>query len=104
MKYLVDTDALDSNQPQRIELEGGTRLLVGRAGGRYFAIENVCTHAYVSFGSPRLNGCKLTCPWHGLTFDVLSGECDDWPGLPELRRFDVEVRRGKLYLLDEINA
>ncbi|MDA0787866.1 MAG: Rieske 2Fe-2S domain-containing protein [Proteobacteria bacterium] len=98
MSYLLDTNTLRENELQSVVLQDGTRLLVGRAGEHFFAIENLCTHAYVSFGSPRVKGCKITCPWHGLTFDMLSGQCDDWPGLPKLRRFEVEAREGALFL------
>ena len=80
----------------------GDHLLVGRADGRYFAIKNLCTHAWVSFGYGSLNGRTITCPWHGLSFDVHSGECETWPGLQRLFRHRVTVQDGMLCVGAEI--
>ena len=77
---------------------GGKKFLIGLAQGRYFAIENLCTHAYVSFGHGTLTGCKITCPWHGLKFDVHTGACESWSELDQLRRFRIEPIDGLLHL------
>ena len=79
---------------------GQTDLLVGMADGRYFAIENLCPHAYASFGTPELDGCELTCPWHGMVFDVHTGACTTWPELERVRRFPVLVENGRVFLVD----
>jgi nitrite reductase/ring-hydroxylating ferredoxin subunit len=75
---------------------GGESILVGLADGKPFAIRNLCTHAYVTFGHGTLHGCKITCPWHGLSFDVFTGECMQWPDLERITRYDVEVHEGRV--------
>ena len=75
-----------------------TDIIVGKADGRFFAIEDLCPHAYVTISYGWLEGCELTCPWHGFTFDVHSGECTSWPEYDGLNRLPVEVNEGKIYL------
>lgn len=77
-------------------------ILVGLADQRPFAIRNLCTHAYVSFGHATLRGSKITCPWHGLSFDVHTGHCDTWPGLDPITRFAVEKRADELWIGDAL--
>jgi nitrite reductase/ring-hydroxylating ferredoxin subunit len=40
-----------------------------------------------------LDGCIVTCPWHGWTYDVTTGTSPDDPDT-RVRRFDVKVEAG----------
>lgn len=79
----------------------GLELLVGFSAGEFFAILDLCPHAYVHISQGYLHEGQLTCPWHGLTFDVHSGACESWPGLEGLSRYPIDVRDGELYLLSK---
>ena len=43
-------------------------------GGEFHALDGVCPHAGGPLGEGTLNGCVVTCPWHGWQFDVTSGQ------------------------------
>jgi nitrite reductase/ring-hydroxylating ferredoxin subunit len=51
----------------------GLPLVVCRAGGRLFALENRCPHAYQLLSEGKLRGFVLECPFHGGTLDVRDG-------------------------------
>lgn len=42
--------------------------------GQFFALDGVCPHQGGPLGKGDLQGCIVTCPWHGWQFDVRNGE------------------------------
>ena len=65
--------------------------------GEFHAIDNICPHSYRPIGTTVFEGSNVTCLWHGLKFDVVTGECPEAPH-HELRKYRVEVRDGDLYV------
>jgi nitrite reductase/ring-hydroxylating ferredoxin subunit len=51
----------------------GLRVVVCRAGGRLFALEDRCPHAFSPLSEGALRGYTLECPFHGGTLDVRDG-------------------------------
>lgn len=45
-----------------------------------FGLENSCPHMGGPLGEGEVNGCTVTCPWHGWKFDVRTGACQNMPG------------------------
>lgn len=43
-------------------------------GGKFHALDGVCPHQGGPLGKGRLEGCVVTCPWHGWQFDVTTGQ------------------------------
>ena len=41
--------------------------------GTFYALDGVCPHQGGPLGSGQLEGCIVTCPWHGWQFDVRTG-------------------------------
>jgi 3-phenylpropionate/trans-cinnamate dioxygenase ferredoxin subunit len=52
----------------------GRRVVVCRAGGRLFALEDRCPHAFSPLSAGALRGYALECPFHGGTLDVRDGQ------------------------------
>ncbi len=42
--------------------------------GKFFALDGVCPHQGGPLGKGFLDGCIVTCPWHGFQFDVTTGQ------------------------------
>lgn len=58
-----------------IEAVAGDRIVaLFNVEGEFFALDGVCPHQGGPLGKGDLQGCILTCPWHGWQFDVRSGE------------------------------
>lgn len=73
---------------QRVRIASTTDVPSGEgrefvAGGRivalfhtqdgFHAMDGICPHAGGPLAQGRMNGCVVTCPWHGWQFDVTTG-------------------------------
>ena len=69
--------------------------------GQFYAIEDVCTHdGGILTGGP-IAGCIITCPRHGATFDVRSGEALTAPAYEPTASFPVRVEDGMIQVKDD---
>mgnify|MGYP001026423561 FL=1 len=64
---------LENNTSRAIEL-GGKKVLVCRAGGELYAVENRCSHQEAELTGGRIRGCFISCPLHGVRFNLKDGE------------------------------
>jgi nitrite reductase (NADH) small subunit len=56
----------------------------------FHALDGVCPHQGGPLGRGTLEGCIVTCPWHGWQFDVRSGQHQLHRGILQ-PRYDVRV-------------
>jgi len=68
----IDVAGLEPGAMRALEI-GGRKVLVCRAGGAYYALENRCPHAAVELTLGQLSGHVLECPVHGGKLDVRDG-------------------------------
>jgi nitrite reductase/ring-hydroxylating ferredoxin subunit len=68
----------------------GQQVAVFNAAGKFYAIDNTCEHQGGPLAEGELEGCVVTCPWHGWTYDVTSGQSPDDPDT-RVARFEVKV-------------
>lgn len=66
--------------------------------GRFFATANVCTHEFALLSDGWLEGAEVECPLHSGRFDVTTGRALCEPLKRDIRRFEVEVRDGAVYV------
>jgi nitrite reductase/ring-hydroxylating ferredoxin subunit len=66
--------------------------------GNYYALEDVCPHAYALLSQGFVEGEEVECPLHGARFHVPSGRCTKEPGGRDLKTFPVKVEGGRLYV------
>jgi nitrite reductase/ring-hydroxylating ferredoxin subunit len=65
-------------------------MALARVDGQFYAVNAVCPHRGGPLAEGTLNGCILTCPLHGWTFDVRSG-LPDHPGGHSISAYEVRV-------------
>jgi nitrite reductase (NADH) small subunit len=57
------------------ELVAGERIVaLYNVDGTLYALDGVCPHQGGPLGRGTLQGCIVTCPWHGWQFDVRDGQ------------------------------
>lgn len=57
------------------ECVAGDRIVaLYNVAGEFHALDGVCPHQGGPLGKGALNGCLVSCPWHGWQFDVTTGE------------------------------
>jgi 3-phenylpropionate/trans-cinnamate dioxygenase ferredoxin subunit len=70
---------------------GEEEILIVNVEGSYFAVSDICTHAYASLSEGDLTGEEVQCPLHGGTFNVKSGEVLSPPASDNLTVYPVRV-------------
>jgi nitrite reductase (NADH) small subunit len=78
-EVVLHKDALDAGRAIEIII-GGTAIAVANVDGTYYAVSNSCPHAGGPMGEGSLDGCTLSCPYHGWKFDLRDGSCLTSPG------------------------
>lgn len=117
-RRLVRVDQLSARRVTEVHTPGHGVLAVGMTpDGTPFAVSNLCRHQGGKLGRGRVtdDGC-LQCPWHRADFDVDTGDMRTGPKgrlfgfkpyslaikafgkIAKLRRYDVEVRDGSIWL------
>ena len=66
-------DELIDGQPKAAAI-GDTPIVVVRRADQVFALVSRCAHAGGPLAEGTVEGNAITCPWHGSTFDLLTGE------------------------------
>ncbi len=70
---LLDTAELAAGS-MTTRVIGGKEILIANLGGKYYAMNNKCTHQGGSLAKGKLEGTVVTCPRHGAMFDVTTGK------------------------------
>jgi nitrite reductase/ring-hydroxylating ferredoxin subunit len=65
--------------------------------GTFYALDGICPHQGGPLGKGSLNGCIVTCPWHGFQFDVTTGQHQTSRSLVH-PRFAVKVEDGGVWV------
>ncbi len=75
----------------------GVRIAVVNANGRFFAIDDTCTHEQCSLADEGLlEGTVVTCACHGAQFDVTSGAVLAPPAFEPLKAYPLRIEHGNL--------
>jgi NAD(P)H-dependent nitrite reductase small subunit len=64
--------------------------------GEYYAIEDVCPHAYALLSQGFVEGDEIECPLHGARFHIPSGRCTKEPGGRDLKTYPLKLEGGRL--------
>ena len=97
----------------RVVKVGKAEVGVFNVHGRFYALPNVCTHQFGPLCAGTVSGTMaasaetgwryewvkdgeiVTCPWHGLEFDITTGQCLASPKV-RLRQYAVAVEDGQV--------
>jgi 3-phenylpropionate/trans-cinnamate dioxygenase ferredoxin component len=52
----------------------GKNILICKANGDFYAVDNICTHQRAELTGGRIRNCFLACPLHGVRFDLRTGK------------------------------
>lgn len=52
----------------------GRNLLLFQHDGQIHIIDNVCPHAGARMDNASIRGQQIVCPWHGIAFDIRTGQ------------------------------
>jgi 3-phenylpropionate/trans-cinnamate dioxygenase ferredoxin subunit len=64
---------LAENSSRCLEVNG-VNVLLCRSGGEYFAVRNLCTHAESPLDGGRVRNRMVSCPLHGMRYELATGK------------------------------
>lgn len=68
----------------------GVEVALFMSEGKVVATQGQCPHAEGPLHEGEVDGCILTCPWHGWNFDLSNGQCQEDESM-KLERYPVRV-------------
>ena len=75
----------------------GVRIAIANANGRFFAIDDTCTHEQCSLAEEgTLDGGVVTCGCHGAQFDVTNGAVLAPPAFEPLKAYPLRIEGGNV--------
>jgi len=92
---VAKTDEIVPGQGKMIEV-GGKKIALFNVEGSFHAIDDTCTHRGGPLSEGVLDGDQVTCPWHGATYDVTTGEVLGPPAPKGVARYNVRVESGNI--------
>lgn len=76
----------------------GIDIALCNLAGEFFALDNICTHAYACLSDGYFEGEYLECPLHGGRFAVRTGAAQGGIVTEDLRRFAVRVLGDEVFV------
>jgi 3-phenylpropionate/trans-cinnamate dioxygenase ferredoxin subunit len=80
-----------------IDLEEITVALFN-INGKYYCIEDVCTHDGGPLAEGVLGGFEIECPRHGALFDVRDGSVISMPAVVPVPHYEVKIVGEDIYI------
>ena len=74
---------------------GEEEIALAHCDGGFYAVQAHCLHLQGPLAEGRLEGCVLSCPWHGWQYDVRTGE-NEFDRAICLRTYPVQVEDGEV--------
>jgi 3-phenylpropionate/trans-cinnamate dioxygenase ferredoxin subunit len=89
----------DIPDPGRLVVEIDDRLVVlFRVGGRFYCLDDVCTHDGGPLGEGRLEDHTIACPRHGAKFDIRDGRALTMPATKPTAVHEVKIENDQVYV------
>ena len=89
-------DQVTPGQSLQVEV-GGEIGLLHNVHGAFYCTGSVCPHQGMSLVDARLDGCRITCPWHAWIFDVTTGR-SPYTLHATIGCLPVKVERGEVFV------
>jgi nitrite reductase (NADH) small subunit len=80
---------IESGKGKTVEVNGKS-IAVLNENGEFFAIDNMCAHAQGPLGDGVCDEGKVTCPWHGWSYDLKTGKCENNPEV-NLKVYEIKI-------------
>lgn len=93
--YALDSAALPPGGSKAVSIEG-LSVLVCNSNNEFFAVQNRCTHQDAELEGGRIRNGMISCPMHGVMFDVRTGCGKGQLGRVPLRTFPLRVVEGRI--------
>ncbi len=96
-RFVAVASVAEIPDPGKRLIELDDRVLVlFHVGGKFFAIDDVCTHDGGPLSEGALDGFAIACPRHGAKFDIRTGAALTMPATQPTEAYEVKVENGQV--------
>ena len=74
---------------------GEDDIALAHCNSGIYAVQAHCIHLQGPLAEGHLEGCVLTCPWHGWQYDVRTGK-NEFDLAIKLQTYDVQIENGEI--------
>lgn len=92
-------DELKPGARQVVDIDG-SQIVVFNLEGKYYAIEDVCTHDGGQLTGGEIEGDQIICPRHGARFCIRTGAALTAPAYEPTATFPVRIENGEIQVRD----
>lgn len=92
-------DKLKPGTRQVVDIDG-SQIVVFNLEGKYYAIEDVCTHDGGQLTGGEVEGDQIICPRHGARFCIRTGAALTAPAYEPTATFPVRIEKGEIQVRD----
>jgi 3-phenylpropionate/trans-cinnamate dioxygenase ferredoxin subunit len=96
---VAKTSELQPGQQRIVDIDGAS-IAVFNLNGKYFAIENVCTHDGGVLTGGCVEGDQIICPRHGARFSIPTGEALTAPAYEPIATFPLRIKDEEIQIQD----
>ena len=87
------------SDPGKLLVEVDDQLIaLFHVGGKFYALDDVCTHDGGPLAEGQLCGYEIACPRHGAKFDIRDGQALTMPATQPTRSHEVKVEDGQVFV------
>jgi 3-phenylpropionate/trans-cinnamate dioxygenase ferredoxin component len=92
-------NAEDIGPEGKYALLGDEEILLVRQGEKVYALAYLCSHQDMEMEGGHCEGDGWVCPHHGARFSLETGEALSMPAIEPVKRFDVKVEAGEVFVM-----
>ena len=82
----------------RVVKAGEREFALYNLDGEFHATQGHCLHLKGPLGHGKLEGCVISCPWHGWQYDVRTGHLLSGPASADVPTYPVRVEADIVYV------
>lgn len=92
---VAEASAIPPGQSKFVMVEDAP-VAIFNIDGKFYAIDDICSHAEASLSEGEVDGHTVACPKHGARFDVRTGEALCLPAWAPVNTYQVKVEGNDL--------
>ena len=94
---VCQVDEVEEYMPKAVDVND-VKIGIFQLNDQYFAIENVCPHAYALLTEGFVEDGTVECPLHEAIFDIQTGNLESGPGCRNLCTYPIKVEDGAVFV------
>ena len=87
---VATVNEIGDGEAKHVEI-GDKQIGLFRLGDAYFAIDDICSHAYALLSEGFIENDEVECPLHAGKFDIKTGKATAAPCTEDVARYEVKV-------------